>query len=80
MNVLKMYNDFGKQQQQQQQQQQQKKACLYVLFNCMSFRKFFQQLSAFSFCFSGLISALLIFSTIYFFMEVSFSHDIIFCN
>ena len=49
----------------------------YDLFNCVSFHKFSRQLSAFSLCSSGLISALLILSTIYLFVKVSFSPDII---
>ena len=47
--------------------------CLYGPFNCISFYKFPRQLSAFSLYSSGLISALLVFSTIYLFMEISFS-------
>ena len=39
--------------------------CLYGPFDCISFRKFSRQLSTFSFCSSGLISALLVLSTIY---------------
>ena len=42
---------------------------LYCLFNCISFRKFSQQLSAFSPCSCGLISALLVLSTIYLFKK-----------
>ena len=38
--------------------------CLYDPFNCISFHKFSQQLSAFLLCSSGLISALLALSTI----------------
>ena len=51
--------------------------CLYGPFNCISFHKFSRQLSAFSLCSSGLISALLVLSTIYLFMRVSVSHDTI---
>ena len=51
--------------------------CLYVPFNCISFQKFSRPLSAFLLCSSGLISALLALSTIYLFMKVSFSPDII---
>ena len=36
--------------------------------------------SAFSLCSSGLVSALLVLSTIYFFIKVSFSPDIILCG
>ena len=54
--------------------------CLYGPFNCISFQKFSQQLSAFSLCSSDLISALLVLSTIYLFMKVSFSPDIILCG
>ena len=39
--------------------------CLYGPFNCNSFHTFSRQLSAFSFCSSGLISALLVLSPIY---------------
>ena len=38
--------------------------CLYCAFNCISVHKSSQQLSAFSFCSSGLISALLVLSAI----------------
>ena len=54
--------------------------CLYGPFNCISFHKFSWQLSAFSLCSSGLISALLVLSTIYLFMKVSLSPDIILCG
>ena len=46
-------------------------------FNCISFHKFSRQLSVFSLCSCGLSSALLVLSTIYLFMKVSFSPDII---
>ena len=39
--------------------------CLYGPFNCISFHELYWQLSAFSPCSSGRISALLVFSTIY---------------
>ena len=39
--------------------------CLYGPFSCISFLKFSQQLSPFSLCSSGLITALLVLSTIY---------------
>ena len=39
--------------------------CLYGPLNCISFHNFSRQLSVFSLCFSGLISALLVLSTIY---------------
>ena len=42
--------------------------------------KFSRQLSAFSLCSSDLISTLFILSTIYLFMKVSFSPDIILCG
>ena len=45
---------------------------LYFLFH-----QFSRQVSVFSLCSSGLISALLVLSTIYLFMKVSFSPDII---
>ena len=54
--------------------------CLHGLFNSISFHKFFRQLSAFSLCFSGLISALLALLTVYLFMKVSLSPDIILCG
>ena len=54
--------------------------CLYGPFNCISFCKFSQQLSAFSLCSSSLISALLVLSTTYLFMKVSFSPKIILCG
>ena len=49
--------------------------CLYGPFNCISFHTFSRQLSAFSLCFSGLISAFLVLSTIYLFIKVFFSPD-----
>ena len=60
-------------------------SCIYVCpygpfygpFNCISFHKFSRQLSVLSFCSSGLISALLVLSTVYLFMKVSLSPDII---
>ena len=51
--------------------------CLFGPFNCISFHKFSWQLSAFQLCSSGLVSALLVLSTIYHFMKVSFSPDMI---
>ena len=51
--------------------------CRYDPFNCIPFHKFSQQLSVFSLCSSGLISDFLVLSTIYLFMKVSFSSDII---
>ena len=48
----------------------------YGPFHCISFHKFSRQLSAFSLCSSGLISALLILSTKYLFMKVSLSPDV----
>ena len=54
--------------------------CLYGPFNCISFHKFSRQLSAFSLRTSGLISAFLVLSTIYLFMKVSLSPDIILCG
>ena len=39
-------------------------------FNCISFHKFSRQFSVFFLCSSGLISALLVLSTIYLFMKV----------
>ena len=54
--------------------------CFYGPFNCISFHKFSWQLSAFSFCSPGLISALLALSTIHLFMKVSFSPDVILCG
>ena len=43
----------------------------YGPFNCISFHKFSQQFSAFSLCSSNLISALLVLSTVYIFINVS---------
>ena len=54
--------------------------CLYGPFNCISFHKFSRQLSDFSLCSSGLDSALLVLSTIYLFIKVSLSPDIILCG
>ena len=54
--------------------------CLYSPFNCISFHKFSRQLYAFSLCSSGLISALLVLSTIYLFMKVSISPHVILCG
>ena len=54
--------------------------CLYGPFNCISFHKFSRQLSAFSHCSFGLISVLLVLSTIISLMKVSLSPDIIFCG
>ena len=51
--------------------------CLYGPFNCISFHKFSRQLSVFLFCCSGLISVLLVLSTVYLVMKVSFSPDVI---
>ena len=50
---------------------------LYDPFNCISFHKFFRQLSVFLLCSSDLNSALLVLSTIYLFLKVSLSLDII---
>ena len=54
--------------------------CLYGTFNCVSFHKFSRQLSAFSLCSTGLISALLVLSAICLFTKVSLSPDIILCG
>ena len=54
--------------------------CLYGLFNCISFHKFSRQLSAFSLCSSCLICTLLVLSTTYLFMKVSFSPDVSLCG
>ena len=54
--------------------------CLYGPFNSIPFHKFSQQLFAFSFHSSGLNSALLVLSTIYLFMKVSLSPDVILCG
>ena len=53
--------------------------CLYGPFHFISFHKVSRQLFAFSLC-SGLNSALSVLSTIYFFVKVSFSPDIIRCD
>ena len=54
--------------------------CLYGPFDCISFHKFSQQLPAFSLCSFGLISALLVLSTMYLFLNVYFSPKIILCG
>ena len=54
--------------------------CLYGPFNCISFYKFSRQLSAFSLCSSGFISALLVLSTVYLFKKVSLGPDIVLCG
>ena len=46
-------------------------------FNCISFHKFSRQLPAFSLCSFGFTSVLLVHSTIYLFLKVSLSPDII---
>ena len=51
--------------------------CLYGPFNCFSFHKLSRQFSVFWLGSSGLISAWLVLSTIYLFVRVSFSPDII---
>ena len=51
--------------------------CLYCPLKCISFHKFSRQLSVPSLCSCGFISALLVLSTIYVFMKVSFSYDVI---
>ena len=53
--------------------------CLNGSFNCISFYKFSQELSAFSLCSSGLISALLSFQ-LYISIKVSLSPDMILCG
>ena len=53
---------------------------LHTPFSCISFKKFSRQLHTFSLCCSGLISAILVLSAVYFFMRVSFSPDIILCG
>ena len=54
--------------------------CLHGPFSCILFHTLSRQLSAFSLCSSSLIFALLALSTTYFFMNVSFSPDIILCG
>ena len=54
--------------------------CLSCPFSCISFHKFSRHLSDFSLCSSGLISALLVLSTIYLLMKASYSPDIILCG
>ena len=54
--------------------------CLHGPFNCISFHKLSRQLSAFSLYSSGLISALLVLSTVYLFMKIFLSSDIILCG
>ena len=54
-------------------------SCVYLRvygpFNCISFHKLSRQLSIFSLCSSGIISALLVLSAIHLFMKDSFSPD-----
>ena len=54
--------------------------CLYGPFNCISFHTFCRQLSAFSLCSSSLNSALLVLWTLYLFMKVTLSPDLILCG
>ena len=54
--------------------------CLSGPFKCISFHKFSRQLSAFSLCSSGLLSASWVRSTIYLLTKVSLSPDIILCG
>ena len=54
--------------------------CLYGPFNCISFHELSRQLSNFSLCSPGLISAVLVLSAIYFFVKVSLSPDVILCG
>ena len=51
-----------------------------ALSTCIQFYKFSRQLSAFSLCFSCLVSGLLVHSTIYLFMKISLSPDMILCG
>ena len=51
--------------------------CLYGPFNCISFHKLSRQLFVFSLCSCGLISALLVLSTMFLCMKVPCSPDII---
>ena len=51
-----------------------------ALSTLISFQKFSRQLFAFSLCCSGLNSALLVLSTIYLFIKVTLSPDIILCG
>ena len=53
--------------------------CLYGPFSYILFHKFSRQLSAFSLCSPGLISALFFLWTIYLFVKVSLSPDLILC-
>ena len=54
--------------------------CLYRPFNCISLHKFSRQFFVFSFCSAALISVFLVLSTVYLFMKVSLSPDIILCG
>ena len=54
--------------------------CLCGLFNCIPFYKFSRQFSAFSLCSYCLISVSLMLATIYLFMKVSFSLNVITCG
>ena len=53
--------------------------CLCGPFDYISFHKLSQQLSAFSLCSSGLISALFVVSNIHLFVNVSLRPDILLC-
>ena len=55
-------------------------SCFYGPFNYISFHKFSRQLSAFSLCSAGLISAVFVLSTIYLLMNVSLNPDVILCG
>ena len=50
---------------------------LYDPFNWVSFHKFSRQFAAFSLCSSGLLSALSVLSTVFLFVKIFFSPDII---
>ena len=52
----------------------------YGPFNCISFRQFSRQLSAFSLCSSGVVSVLLFLLTAYLFVKIALSPDIILCD
>ena len=54
--------------------------CLYGPFNCILFHTFSRRLLAFPLCSSGLISALLVLSTVSLFMKVSLNPDTILCD
>ena len=54
--------------------------CSYGPFNCISFHKFSRRMFSFSLCSSCLISVLLVLLTIYLFVKIALSPDVILCS